>query len=56
MKWRARLLGFLLICSLLIGLNVFVTISGMYSPLPTREGRAEAPYHGESTLAVISQP
>jgi hypothetical protein len=56
MKWRARLLGFLLICSLLIGLNVLVTISGMYTPLPAREGSAEAPYHGESSLAAFSQP
>ncbi len=56
MQWRARLLGFLLICSVLIGLNVVATISGIYTPLPGRETATEALYHGGSTLAGISQP
>jgi hypothetical protein len=30
MKWHTRLVGFLLTCAVLIGLNVIATISGVY--------------------------
>ena len=56
MKWRLRLLGFLLMCSVLIGLNVVATLSGIYTPSPVTRVTTEALYHGESALAAISQP
>ena len=31
MAWHARLVGFLLVCLVLLGLNVAATISGVYS-------------------------
>lgn len=30
MNWHARLMGFLLTCAVLIGLNVIATINGVY--------------------------
>jgi hypothetical protein len=43
-------------CSVLIGLNVVATFSGIYTPSPGTRVTTEALYDGESVLAAISQP
>jgi hypothetical protein len=52
MNWRLRLLGFLLMCSVLIGLNVIATLNGAYAPLPGKDVAAEALFFGESAMAA----
>jgi len=40
MNWNSRLMGFLLTCAVLIGLNIIVTINGVYD---YRQGNGDKP-------------
>jgi len=56
MTWRTRLLGFLLMCSALIGLNVIATLNGAYTSTPGAKGTGERLHYSETTIAVYNQP